>query len=100
SSNSTGPVLREGEVLARGSAGLDVMTTVVTPGYFDAMQIPFIEGRNFDDRDQSKTQRVVIVNQRMAQMLWPGESAVGKRIRIGADTRDLLEVIGVVKTGK
>jgi len=100
SSNSAGPVLREGEVLARGSAGLDVMTTVVTPGYFDAMQIPFIEGRNFDDRDQSKTQRVVIVNQRMAQMLWPGESAVGKRILIGADSRDLLEVIGVVKTGK
>ena len=33
-------------------------------------------------------------------MLWPGESAVGKRIFIGADSRDALEVVGVVKTGK
>jgi ABC-type antimicrobial peptide transport system permease subunit len=43
---------------------------------------------------------VIIVNQRMAQMLWPGESAIGKRIFIGSDSRDALEVIGVVKTGK
>ena len=100
SSNSTGPVLREGETLARGSAGRDVMTTVVSPGYFDAMQIPFIEGRNFDDRDQQKTQKVIVINQKLAQILWPGESAVGRRILIGADSKDPLEVVGVVKTGK
>jgi len=100
SSNSTGPVLREGETLARGSAGRDVMTTVVSPGYFDAMQIPFIEGRNFDDRDQQKTQKVIVINQKLAQILWPGESAVGRRILIGADSKDRLEVVGVVKTGK
>ncbi|HEY9502561.1 MAG TPA: ABC transporter permease, partial [Pyrinomonadaceae bacterium] len=100
SSNSTGPVLREGETLARGSAGRDVMTTVVSPGYFDAMQIPFIEGRNFDERDQQKTQKVIVINQRLAQILWPGESAVGRRILIGADSKDPLEVVGVVKTGK
>ena len=33
-------------------------------------------------------------------MLWPGESAIGKRIFIGTDSRDPLEVVGVVKTGK
>ena len=100
SSNSNGPILKEGETLARGSAGRNIMTNVVGPGYFNAMQIPILEGRDFDDRDQQKTQRVVIVNQRMAQMLWPGESAIGKRIFIGADSRDPLEVVGVVKTGK
>jgi predicted permease len=63
------------------------------------MQIPIVDGRDFDDRDQPKTQRVVIVNQQMAETLWPGESAVGKRISIG-DSRDLWEVVGVVKTGK
>jgi len=100
SSNSNGPVLKEGETLARGSAGRDVMNNTVSPGYFNAMQIPFIDGRNFDDRDKRKTQRVVIINQRMAQSLWPGESAVGKRIFIGADSREAIEVVGVVKTGK
>jgi putative ABC transport system permease protein len=100
SSNSNGPILKEGETLAKGSAGRVIMTNIVSPGYFNTMQIPILEGRDFDDRDQSKTQRVVIVNQRMAQILWPGESAVGKRIFIGADSRDPLEVVGVVKTGK
>jgi len=100
SSNSNGPVLKEGETLPRGSAGRDIMTNIVSPGYFNAMQIPFVDGRNFDDRDKPRTQRAVVINQRMAQSLWPGESAVGKRIFIGADSRDAIEVVGVVKTGK
>lgn len=100
SSNSNGPVLKEGETLAKGSAGRVIMTNVISPGYFKTMQIPIVEGRDFDDRDQPKTQRVVIVNQKMAEMLWPGESAVGKRIFVGIDSRDAWEVVGVVKTGK
>jgi len=100
SSNSSGPILREGEILARGTAGRNIMNNVVGAGYFKTMQIPFVEGRDFDDRDQPKTQRVIIINQQMAQILWPGESAVGKRIFIGADSKDPLEVVGVVRTGK
>ena len=100
SSSSNGPILKEGETLAPGSAGRVILTTVISPGYFKTMQIPVLEGRDFDDRDTQKTQRVVIVNQRMAQILWPGESAVGKRIFIGTDNRDALEVVGVVRTGK
>lgn len=100
SSNSNGPILKEGETLAKGSAGRVIMTNVISPGYFRTMRIPIVDGRDFDDRDQPKTQRVVIVNQQMAEMLWPGESAVGKRITIGVDSRDLYEVVGVVKTGK
>ncbi|HEV8431377.1 MAG TPA: ABC transporter permease [Pyrinomonadaceae bacterium] len=100
SSNSNGPILKEGETLPRGSAGRNIMNTVVSRGYFNAMQIPLIEGRDFDERDTTKTKRVIVINQRMAEMLWPGESAVGKRIFIGSDSRDGLEVVGVVKTGK
>ena len=99
SSNSNGPILKEGETLPAGSAGRNIMTTVISPGYFNTMQIPFIEGRDFDDRDRLTTPRVVIVNQRMAQMLWPGESAIGKKIFIGEGSNPR-EVIGVVKTGK
>jgi predicted permease len=99
SSNSNGPVLREGETLPRGSAGRLIMINIVSPGYFKTMQIPFVAGRDFDDRDQPKAQRVVIVNQKMAEMMWPGESAVGKRITVGTENRDLYEVVGIVKTG-
>jgi len=100
SSNSNGPVLKEGETLPRGSSGRTIMTNVIGPGYFKTMQIPFVEGRNFDERDQPKTQSAIVINQRMAEMLWPGESAVGKRVFIGTESRDALEVVGVVKTGK
>ena len=100
SSNSSGPILKEGETLARGSAGLNIMNNVVSPGYFKTMQIPIVDGRDFDDRDTTKTKRVIVINQRMAEMLWPGESAVGKRIFVGTDGKYQLEVIGVVKTGK
>jgi predicted permease len=100
SSNSNGPILKEGETLARGSAGRNIMTNVVGPGFFNTMQIPFVEGRDFDELDHVRTQRVVVVNQKMADVLWPGETAVGKRIFIGSENRDPWEVIGVVKTGK
>lgn len=100
SSNSNGPVLKEGETLPRGSSGRTIMTNVIGPGYFKAMQIPFVEGRDFSEQDQPKTQAVVIVNQRMAETLWPGESAIGKRIFVGTENRDPFEVVGVVKTGK
>ncbi len=61
------------------------MNNVVSPGYFKTLQIPILAGRDFDDRDRKGAPRVVIVNERMAQMLWPGESAIGKRIFIGAE---------------
>ena len=99
SSNSTGPVLKEGETLERGSTGRSVMTNVVSPGFFNALHIDFLEGRNFDERDKMKAQKVVVINQHMAQ-LWSGESAIGKRIFLGTDDHEGIEVIGVVKTGK
>ena len=100
SSNSNGPILREGETFERGTQGRNILNTIVSPGYFQTMQIPLLEGRDFDDRDQPNNQRVVIINKQMAEMLWPGESAVGKRIIVGVENPALLEVVGVVKTGK
>src|SRR5690349_3467019 len=100
SSNSNGPILKEGETLPKGSAGRVIMTNVISPGYFKTMQIPILEGRDFDDRDVAKSKSVVIVNQKMAETLWPGESAVGKRITVGTENREPWEVVGVVKTGK
>ncbi len=100
SSNASGPILKEGEQLPPGSAGRTILNNVVSPGHFKTLEIPMLEGRDFDERDRQGAPRTVIVNERMAQLLWPGASAVGKRIFIGPDSRNPLEVVGVVKTGK
>ncbi|MDX6384397.1 MAG: hypothetical protein QOK48_1970 [Blastocatellia bacterium] len=100
SSNSNGPILKEGETLAPGSPGRNIMNNVVSPGHFKTLQIPLIAGRDFDDRDRKGAQRVIIVNERMSQMLWPGEDAVGKRVFIGPGSTEAIEVIGVAQTGK
>ena len=100
SSNSSGPILKEGETLAPGSPGRNIMNNVVSPGHFQTLQISMIAGRDFEERDRKGAPRVVIINERMAQMLWPGESAVGKRIFIGPNSPDAIEVVGVAKTGK
>jgi putative ABC transport system permease protein len=100
SSTSNGPILKEGEQLAPGSAGRNIMNNVVSPGHFKTLQIPLLAGRDFDERDRKGAQRVIIVNERMAQMLWPGESAIGKHIFIGSNSPNAVEVVGIVKTGK
>jgi predicted permease len=65
---------------------------VVTPGYFVAMGTP-VRGRDFTAADRGAP--VAIVNETMARLLWPGQPAVGKCIRVGDDKR-CDEIIGLV----
>jgi putative ABC transport system permease protein len=61
--------------------GYDPQARSVTPGYFAAMGIPMLTGRNFEAHDVDSGQLVVIVSEAMARKYWPGESSViGKRI--------------------
>jgi putative ABC transport system permease protein len=53
---------------------------IVTPGYFRAMSIPVRRGRTFDDRDRAGAQEVVVVNETVAQRLWPGTDPVGRTL--------------------
>ena len=52
-------------------------------GFFETVGARLIEGRFFDRRDDLGTTPVVIVNQAMARTFWPGQSAVGRRLRAG-----------------
>jgi putative ABC transport system permease protein len=78
----------------------------VTPGYFETLGIPLLEGRLFDgtergtvqDPESKRSGFVVLVSKTLAKRQWPGESAVGKRIQpfVGDDERFWSTVIGVV----
>jgi predicted permease len=70
----------------------------ISPGYFSAMAIPILAGRDFADSDAQKSAGVVIVNETLAQQFWPGENPIGKRLHSGNSS--VLEVVGVAKNGK
>jgi putative ABC transport system permease protein len=54
----------------------------VTPGYFAAMKIRLLRGRTFTESDDLRAPGVVVVSRTMAERCWPGQDAIGKRLRI------------------
>jgi len=71
---------------------------IVQPGYFEAMKTRLIEGRTFTDEDNVSGRTLVVVDRLLAQLAYPGESAVGKTIlmRIRTNEPERFEIIGVV----
>jgi putative ABC transport system permease protein len=88
------PVHIEGRPTPDGQAHT-VQFRRASPGYFDAMRIRMIRGRDFNDGDGLEQPWVTVVSQRFADEHWPGEDPIGRRIRRGANPR-WLTVIGVV----
>lgn len=70
---------------------------VVTPGYFQTMQIGLLQGRGFDGRDTDQSPRVVVVNQSMAEAFWPNRNPIGERIEMSWDEPIPAEIVGVVE---
>jgi putative ABC transport system permease protein len=69
---------------------------IVTPNYFKAMGIELIEGRAFAESDQLSSASVGLINRTMAHALWPGRSAVGRKIQLFGDGGPDFIVVGVV----
>ena len=90
------PIAIEGQApIASTAEPPSVSYRAVSPGYFDAFQIPMQNGRQFTAADLPTSQQVAIVSKAMAKKFWPGESAIGKRLRIG-DSQEWTTVVGVV----
>ena len=69
----------------------------VSPGYFQAMRIPLLAGRDFTPQDAApQMPGVVIISRNMAEHYFAGKDAVGREIRIGGSGRPPLRIIGVV----
>ncbi|HEX7139270.1 MAG TPA: ABC transporter permease [Vicinamibacterales bacterium] len=93
-----GPVTVEGRAPAPGEAFINADVRTVAGHYFEALRIPLVEGRMFDEHDVKSGQPVVVVDNFMAEQLWPNDSAIGKRLRFGGagSTSPWLTVVGVV----
>jgi predicted permease len=78
--------------------GFMVDKPCISPGYFRAMGIRLLRGREFTGADNGTAPAVVIVSQSLARTLWPGQDPLGKRISMEDDPtpKDWLMVVGVV----
>jgi predicted permease len=83
---------------AARNPGLDLQS--IYPEHFATMGIPITEGRGIDRLDRDGTLRVAVISENAARMVWPGESAVGKRVKWGGVDSDVqwVTIVGVAAT--
>jgi predicted permease len=94
SSMGLGGVVVDGRPGPGGRESWDPSWNIVSPQYFDVMRIPLVRGRAFTDADRTGAPNVAIFDERLAEMIWPGEDAVGKTFR---NEGQVVTVVGVAR---
>jgi predicted permease len=79
---------------------LSVNWNITTPGYFAALRIPILRGRDFTSRDDTLSPPVMIVNETFAKRMFGAESPLGKRAMSSRDEKVEREIVGVVRDVK
>jgi putative ABC transport system permease protein len=74
----------------------------IAPGYFQTMKIPLLKGRDFTEQDNADGRNVAMIDETLAQLYWPGEDPIGKRLDLQfadnrAGWREIVGVVGRVK---
>jgi predicted permease len=93
---SQSSVLAEGQDLPADQKLPIVNYNLVSPEFFDTLGISVVSGRTFTAQESSTGTRVAVVNQSLARQLWPGQEAIGKRLRQGRKSPPF-EIVGVVR---
>jgi putative ABC transport system permease protein len=96
-SYSSGTTTVERPPVADEDVSFEADRRVVTPDYFQAMNIPLVRGRFFTEQDNADGQRVAIIDEKFANRFWPGDDPVGKRIKLGSSQQQpWITIVGVV----
>ena len=90
------PIAVEGYAPARNEA-MQAGNSSVSPGYFDTLGIPLVEGRDFREQDDRKSARVMIVNEAFARRYFRGRTVVGGKVSANGEQ---FTVIGLVRDSK
>jgi predicted permease len=78
----------------------DINRLVISPNFFDVMEIPMLVGRGFTDRDNAGSQKVVIINEAAARKYFPNEDPIGRRFGSSVESSGDLEIVGVLRDVK
>jgi predicted permease len=89
------PMRVEGDPPKMATAG--GFRSFVTPGFFDALGVPIIAGRDFTERDTDTAPPVAIINESMARFYFGDRSPVGRMVRFTGPNAPLTEIIGVTR---
>jgi predicted permease len=96
-------VVPEGYQFPTGKDNATVFANRVDENFFETMGVSLVRGRGFRETDSSDTPRVAVVNEQFAQHYWPGQDALGKRLRV-QDAKNpnspWVQIVGITKTGK
>ncbi len=94
------PLLEKGDISGVGAEGhekserFQCNSRIAGPGYFATMGIPLLRGRYIEERDQEGAPYVVVINETLARMVWPGEDPIGRKLYFGDEYK--VPVVGVV----
>jgi ABC-type antimicrobial peptide transport system permease subunit len=86
----------EGYVAQRDES-MSLTVNRVGPNFLETLGIPLASGRDLQETDSTDTQRVAVVSEAFVQKYWPGQNAIGRRVKIAGDWYN---VVGVAKNSK
>ena len=86
----------EGEPEPPPNEDRQINFTFTTPGYFQAIGVPVLRGRNFNDQDAQASPEVVLINEAMARRFFPNEDPIGKRLFAGFSDQVPRRIVGIV----
>jgi putative ABC transport system permease protein len=88
----------EGQSHEQAAANIGMNLESVRPSYFATFDIALVRGRTFDDRDRAGATLVAIVSEDVAARVWPGQDALGKRLKFGGvdSPNEWRTIVGVV----
>jgi hypothetical protein len=78
---------------------METSMAIVTPKFFQTMEIPLAKGRDFTPQDNRNSQRATIVSEAFANRYWPAQEALGKRVNSDL-THEWFTVVGVARDSK
>jgi putative ABC transport system permease protein len=93
---STQKLLIEGRPAPAPDESQTANFQIVTPGYFQTLQIPLIQGRDFAGSDRPESQKVAIISAEFARRYLSGADPLGQRIRLGSPPSEWTTIVGVV----
>ena len=96
--NSTS-IFVQGRTYAKGQND-SINRLVMSPGFFETMEMPMRVGRSFTDRDDQKAPKVAIINETAARKYFPNENPIGQRFGSSLEQAGQLEIVGVVRDAK